>query len=172
MTALAWTIAVFLGGVALGVLSDLLGEEVRGRLDRVPEALLRLAAQRVPEHGREDMHREWSGELHQYLHGDDAVPITRLLKGVRFAISTIRGAARTGAALLASTPESRGKAADVPVRPLASEASRIQSILAYLVTSPRDLPPQKYTLGTGYFKSDVPEFRHHQRPEDSRHRGE
>ncbi|WP_435111915.1 hypothetical protein [Nocardiopsis synnemataformans] len=90
---------IALGGVVVGAIitaaTDLISEEFRGRLDRLPQSLVRLAGRRLPGELREDMTREWLAELHEYLHGDDAVPVTRLYKGIRFSLSLHRAARTT-----------------------------------------------------------------------------
>ncbi|MFW5415125.1 hypothetical protein J0910_00430 [Nocardiopsis sp. CNT-189] len=35
---------------------------------------------------RDDMSREWLAELHEFLHGSESVPVTRLIKGSGFAL--------------------------------------------------------------------------------------
>jgi Restriction endonuclease len=73
--------------VLLAALGELVSDEIRARLDRVPFALLSAAARRLPPGQREDMHdNSWLPELHHILRGEDAMPITRLVHGVRFAL--------------------------------------------------------------------------------------
>lgn len=73
--------------VLLAALGELVSDEIRVRLDRVPFALLSAAARRLPSDQREDMHdSNWLPELHHILRGEDAMPITRLVHGVRFAL--------------------------------------------------------------------------------------
>src|SRR4051812_9161990 len=78
----------FIAAFALtATLGDLLSEEIRSRLDRVPFTLLRLAACRLPAKLRAKVHdEEWVPEMHRILRGHDARPITRLYHGVRFAV--------------------------------------------------------------------------------------
>jgi hypothetical protein len=93
-----WLIAALtgLGGLFLGVCSDMISEEMRGRLDRLPQALVRMAARRLPEEIRDDMAREWLAELHEVLHGAEAVPITRLFKGVGYGGGVLLSAPKFG----------------------------------------------------------------------------
>jgi hypothetical protein len=93
-----WLIATLtgLGGLFLGVCSDMISEEMRGRLDRLPQALVRLAARRLPEEIRDDMAREWLAELHEFLHGAEAIPVTRLVKGLGYARGLFFSAPRFG----------------------------------------------------------------------------
>ncbi|WP_212824272.1 DUF4407 domain-containing protein [Polymorphospora rubra] len=86
-----WVVAAFVGGLLLAVLSDLISDEVRGRLDQVPFQLLRLAARRLPAQLRNDIYlHEWMPELHHILRREEAKPITRLYHGLRFAAGLLR----------------------------------------------------------------------------------
>ncbi|TQS44322.1 hypothetical protein [Cryptosporangium phraense] len=108
----ALTVLVFvfvLGGTT--ALGDLLSEEIRGRLDRLPFAVLRLAARRVPQPTRAERVREWEGELYEVLRGAEALPVTRLWKGVRYSFGLVYAAPAITAALElkpVSTPPARG----------------------------------------------------------------
>ena len=91
--------AIVLGvlvGVAGVVLADLASSEIRGRLDRIPHRLIQLAARRLDERSRADSAAEWTAELRAVLrqHGADAIPLARLVIGIRFALGIVR-AART-----------------------------------------------------------------------------
>lgn len=93
MTSILWAALGVIGGVALTLLSDLLSEEVRTRLDRLPQFGVRLATLRLPAEVREENRREWMAELHQYLHGHEALPVTRLLRGTWFSVLLLLQAA-------------------------------------------------------------------------------
>jgi len=81
----ALSVALMFLGVALG---DLVSEEVRGWLDRVPHAVLRLATLRLDLADRETTYREvWGPDLDYFLRGDESRPITRLIRGMKFAVS-------------------------------------------------------------------------------------
>jgi hypothetical protein len=80
-----------LAAVAIG---DLVSEEVRVRLDRFPAAVIRLAARRLPASIRDDWIDEWLAELRFILRGAEALPITRLVRGTRFAGSLLLHGAR------------------------------------------------------------------------------
>lgn len=73
------------GGIVLGAMTDMLGEEFRTRLDRVPQGLLRLSVRLLPHAKRERYVAEGLAELHEILRGADAVPVTRLLCGLRYS---------------------------------------------------------------------------------------
>jgi hypothetical protein len=86
------------GAVLLAVLAaallELLKDEVRGQIERIPYGLLRLARARVPAELRESLYdREWLPELRHILEGADRLPLTCLLRGIRYALG-ILGAAR------------------------------------------------------------------------------
>jgi hypothetical protein len=78
--------------VLAAVLGDLCSKEIRGRLDRVPGALLRMAARRLPSRVREQWLEEWRGELYEILRGADALPVTRLWRGLRYGLGVVRAA--------------------------------------------------------------------------------
>jgi hypothetical protein len=69
-------------------LGDLVSEEIRGWLDRVPRAILRLATLRLEAADRETTYRKvWGPDLDYFLRGDESRPITRLIRGMKFAVS-------------------------------------------------------------------------------------
>ena len=76
-------------------IGDMVSEEIRDRLDRLPYAILRLAARR-PSPGQcitvyED---EWLPELTYILKGDEARPVTRPVHGTRYAIGILASTRR------------------------------------------------------------------------------
>ncbi|GAA0975979.1 hypothetical protein Q7689_00650 [Nocardiopsis tropica] len=126
-----------LGGVVLTICTDMLSEEARTRLDRLPQTLVKLAARRLPPQVRGDMELEWIAELHMFLHGDDAVPVTRLFKGLRFAGGLFGSAGKVGyelqdAELKADVDVARSKAVIV----VSVASSPIFIALAYLASIP------------------------------------
>ena len=98
MTGLAWGVLCVLGMFLLAALGDLVSEEIRGWLDLAPRAILRLAAARLDPGLREAIYQEeWLPELIYVLRGAESRPITRLIRGVRFAFGLLlsaRGIAR------------------------------------------------------------------------------
>jgi hypothetical protein len=88
MSGFVWfalSVALMFLGAALG---DLVSEEIRGWLDRVPHAVLRLATLRLDQADREATYREvWGPGLDYFLRGDESRPITRLIQGMKFAVS-------------------------------------------------------------------------------------
>lgn len=76
----------FCSAVLCAVLGELISEEIRARLDRIPLALLAAAARRLPASQRDELYENsWLPELQHILSGDEAVPITRLIHGTRYA---------------------------------------------------------------------------------------
>jgi DNA-binding transcriptional MerR regulator len=65
-------------------------EELQTRLGRLPYALIRLATWQLPRQERDDYADEWRAELAFVLRDTDGLPITRLFRGIRFAIGLLR----------------------------------------------------------------------------------
>ncbi len=81
-----WAFLSLALAVLVAALGELVSDEIRARLDRVPFALLAVAARRLPANQRAELHEQaWLPELHHILRGDQAMPITRLIHGTRFA---------------------------------------------------------------------------------------
>jgi len=80
----------FLGlllALIIAVLGELVSDEVRARLDRLPLVLLSAAARRLSSEQRNELYeRAWLPELHHILRGEQATPITRLIHGMRYAV--------------------------------------------------------------------------------------
>lgn len=72
------------------VVGDLVSEEVRGHLERIPYALVRLAARRLPVEVRSEYVDEWQAELDYVLARSSGLPITRLLRGAAYALGLVR----------------------------------------------------------------------------------
>ena len=86
MSAL-WTFLSLASAVLIAALGELVSDEIRARLDRIPFALLAVAARRLSAGQRADLHEQaWLPELHHILRGDQAMPITRLIRGTGFAL--------------------------------------------------------------------------------------
>ncbi len=81
-----WAFLSFALAVLIAVLGELVSDEIRGRLDCVPFALLAAAARRLPKDQRIGLYEQaWLPELHYLLRGDQAKPLTRLVHGSWFA---------------------------------------------------------------------------------------
>ncbi|MEU8246524.1 hypothetical protein [Nonomuraea sp. NPDC048916] len=92
MSLLTASVAFF-ATLAGAVLADLVNEEIRGQLDRIPVVLLSIARRRLPEAMRGPLHdEEWYPELQEILNGENARPVSRLVIGVRYSLGLIRRA--------------------------------------------------------------------------------
>jgi len=90
---------------ALGVMC---AEEINTRIGRLPNALIRVAALRLPRDVRSDLADEWTAELDFIISGTDGLPVTRLVRGLRFAVSLLRVAPSVAHELTCTyTPGSR-----------------------------------------------------------------
>jgi DNA-binding transcriptional MerR regulator len=74
----------------LGTLSAMCQKEIETRIGRVPNAVIRLAASRLPREARDDVADEWRAELDFILCNTEGLPITRLLRGMHYAIGLLR----------------------------------------------------------------------------------
>lgn len=78
------------GGFLVIALGDLVSEEVRGWLDLLPRGILHLAARRLAPETREAIYEEdWLPELIYALRGAESRPITRVVKGIYFALGLL-----------------------------------------------------------------------------------
>jgi hypothetical protein len=106
VTGFLWAVlgfVVFLGMAAIG---DMVSEEIRDRLDHLPQAILRLAARRLDPKQRAALYEEvWLPDLAYYLKGDEARPVTRLYHGIRFTIGILVSARQSGLNLGQPAPE-------------------------------------------------------------------
>ncbi len=100
----------------LVALADLMSEEARTRLARIPFAIVRLARARLPRDLRDDLAQEWDAELMFVLTGTEGMPITRLLRGTRFALGLLRAAPAVADGLTGRTRRfGRRRRAHMPV---------------------------------------------------------
>ena len=96
MSDLLWVALGLLGSFGLAAIGDMVSEEARDRLDHLPNAILRLASQRLDPDKRALLYEEiWLPDLAYHLRGDEARPITRLYHGTRFALSMLASARRS-----------------------------------------------------------------------------
>lgn len=95
MTGMLFALLGILGALGMTILSDMVSEEARDRLDHLPHAILRLAARRLtPGQHVTVYEEEWLPELTYILKGAEARPITRLITGTRYALGILIGAPR------------------------------------------------------------------------------
>ncbi|MEU4162972.1 hypothetical protein [Actinoplanes sp. NPDC026670] len=121
---------LFSAGVIGAVVGDMVSDEVRQRLDRLPLSLIRLCCRRLPEPIRSDRADEWSAELAAILakRGSAKLPITRLVVGVRFALGLVTATPALRRAALTR----RGRTSDPRLAVTASAVIAIASILPIL----------------------------------------
>jgi hypothetical protein len=86
-------------GLAVGLavlaaaLLELLKDELRGQIERIPVGLLLLARARVPADLRRSLYdAEWLPELHHILEGSERLPLTCLVRGTGYALGLVRSA--------------------------------------------------------------------------------
>jgi lipopolysaccharide/colanic/teichoic acid biosynthesis glycosyltransferase len=84
------------GALVTTVIGDLVSEEVRTRLERLPAALIRLAGLWLPASVRDEWTDEWLADLAYILRGTESLPISRLVRGTRFAVDLLLGARAIG----------------------------------------------------------------------------
>ncbi|WP_214105603.1 hypothetical protein [Acrocarpospora catenulata] len=100
--------ATFIGLLILAIFQDLISEEARVRLERLPFAILRLAALQMPAELREEIYRNhWLPDLEFQLSEEaGAGPITRVIAANRWALSMLvrRGGSRIARELYAGIP--------------------------------------------------------------------
>jgi uncharacterized small protein (DUF1192 family) len=115
----------------MAAVGDMVSEEVRDRLDHLPHAILRLAAQRLHPDQRSVIYDdEWMPELTYILKGDEARPITRLYHGTRYAVGILATARRIAGRL--SHPGWAGIEETEHYRSIAEEQLAIDHRAAYL----------------------------------------
>jgi hypothetical protein len=95
MIAWAWATLGTTAALAMAALGDLVSEEIRGWLDLVPKAVLRLAATQLEPAQRQPIYQgEWLPELSYALRGAESRPITRLIRGTTYAVGLLIAARR------------------------------------------------------------------------------
>jgi hypothetical protein len=105
VTDWAWAGLSVIGAVLLAALGDLVSEEIRGWLDLVPRAILRVAATQLDPAQRETIYQdEWLPELCYALRGAESRPITRLILGTYYAAGILISARRVARRLNRSLP--------------------------------------------------------------------
>jgi hypothetical protein len=104
MTVLWTAVLSSVGVLIFGVAGNALSDEARGRLDRLPHTLLRLAGRRLPHDVRDDLTDEWEAELGAILAQAAGLPITRLVVGTRYSLGLLRVAPRVAGELTGAAP--------------------------------------------------------------------
>lgn len=97
-----WGVIGFLSALVVTTVGDLVSEELRSRLDRMPYAVLRVAIRRLPTELRPNVGDEWLAELHHILRQAKGLPLTRLVSAMPYALGLLRTARRIGRDLRAA----------------------------------------------------------------------
>jgi hypothetical protein len=80
MNVAAWVLGLLVALLTAAV-GELVSDEIRARLDRLPFAVLAAASRRLPAEQQDEQYRQaWLPELHHILRGEEATPITRLVR--------------------------------------------------------------------------------------------
>ena len=85
------TVAGFVAGIVVLCSYEMLSEELRDRVNDIPEWLIRCAGRRLSEDVRVQLVDEWTAELDAILddHHAKLRPLTRLLIGIRYALGLL-----------------------------------------------------------------------------------
>lgn len=95
MTGILWALLGILGTLGTTIFGSMIAQEARGRLDRVPHAILRLAARRLTPSQRDSSYQDdWLPELTYILRETETRPLTRLIAGTRYALGILAAAHR------------------------------------------------------------------------------
>ena len=117
-------------------IAEMFSEEFKTRLSLLPYAALRLAALRVPRGTRDDVLAEWRAELGFILSDTDGLPLTRLIRGMRYSASLLRllGSVRALSQLIARfvKPGRRRGVSPHAAKILAGEADTSRWVGRYL----------------------------------------
>jgi hypothetical protein len=85
---IVWGIVLgFLIAVFTKTATDASSQEMRTRLERLPQTLMGWTARLLPDDVLEDLLDEWTAELMFILRYTEGLPLTRLWRGIRFASS-------------------------------------------------------------------------------------
>jgi lipopolysaccharide/colanic/teichoic acid biosynthesis glycosyltransferase len=94
---IAWAFVIGLTSTLVtAVVGDLFSEEARTRLEQLPVAVIRFASQWLPADVRDEWTDEWLAELAYILRGTESLPISRLVRGTRFALGHLCSAPAIG----------------------------------------------------------------------------
>jgi hypothetical protein len=102
--AIAVALVLFAGTITWRALGAMCSEEINTRIGRLPNALIHVAALRLPRDARSDLTDEWTAELDFIVSGTDGLPVTRLVRGLRFAASLLRVAPSVAHELTCACP--------------------------------------------------------------------
>lgn len=111
-------LAALIIGVLVKALGELVTEELQGWIDLAPRGILRFAAARVERSQRETVFKdEWIPALASSVRGTETRPLTRLVKGMVFAIGRLIFIWRSPGDVTSTsiTPRVRGAPASQPL---------------------------------------------------------
>jgi hypothetical protein len=92
--AAIWGLLALMIWLVRDAITDMCQQEVRTRLNQLPEAVLRVAVWCLPREWREDLEDEWLSELEAIRRETHDVPITSLVRVLYFAVGLlVRGRA-------------------------------------------------------------------------------
>jgi ubiquitin-like protein Pup len=129
MSAL-WVVLLFMAGIIITAMIRLLTDEAIGWIVRIPFLLLQIAAWRVPKARREELHQDWKADLAVALQDKTEHPVTRLLFGIHFSASLIRGSQKVARELDTTRPD------EADVSPPLNNAPALQGISPALNSKP------------------------------------
>jgi hypothetical protein len=105
MTAWVYVIGAFVGAIFLSAAGSLASDEIKGRLELLPRAILWIAARWLDPAQRVTVYEEeWLPELIYIVRDSESLPITRLVLGVRYSIGIVIASQRVSRQL-ASIPQ-------------------------------------------------------------------
>lgn len=112
-------VVMFVLTLVLMAVKDLISQELRGWLELVPVALLRLVATRIPVDQREELYeQEWLPELLFNLRKAEGRPITRLVVGIKYSVCLFRSARTVASDLRDLSDGEEAAAVNIPPAPL------------------------------------------------------
>lgn len=93
-------LVLLVAGLVTEVLKTMFMREVETRLHRLPYRILRIARRRLPAWHREQVHdHEWLPELDHIVRETEGLPLTRIVRGVRYAVGLLASARSISRAL-------------------------------------------------------------------------
>lgn len=108
MTIRYWLLALAMlaGSVFVGAVASMFSEEAATRLGALPRVIIRCAGLWLPPAIRADRVDEWLAE-HTFIERQTVgLPVTRMIRGLRYAVSVVRGVPLVARAVGASYPPS------------------------------------------------------------------
>jgi hypothetical protein len=112
-------VVMFVITLVLVTVKDLISQELRGWLELVPAALLRLVvATRIPADQREELYeQDWLPELIYHLRKAEGRPITRLVVGIKYSVCLFRSARTVASDLRELSSGEEASAVSIPPDP-------------------------------------------------------